>query len=98
MDPTTGALGGMEYGYSVMERLRLAALQGQMTQQPMLVTPGEEAWRTAKLAAFGLSRQAGATGPSGPLIGKRSPPVPCSSPGPILSSCATRSRSNEYGG
>ena len=47
MDPTTGALGyGMEYGYSVMERLRLAALQGDgMTQHPMLVTPGEEAWR-----------------------------------------------------
>lgn len=47
MDPTTGALGyGIEYGYSVMERLRLAAMQGDgMTQQPMLVTPGEEAWR-----------------------------------------------------
>ena len=47
LDPTTGALGyGIEYGYSVMERLRLAALQGDgMTQQPMLVTPGEEAWR-----------------------------------------------------
>ncbi|MEJ2010845.1 MAG: acetyl-CoA decarbonylase/synthase complex subunit delta [Anaerolineales bacterium] len=47
MDPTTGALGyGIEYGYSVMERLRLAALQGDtMTQQPMLVTPGEEAWK-----------------------------------------------------
>jgi acetyl-CoA decarbonylase/synthase complex subunit delta len=48
MDPTTGAMGyGLEYGYSVMERLRMAALQGDsMTQQPMLVTPGEEAWRT----------------------------------------------------
>ena len=48
MDPSTGALGyGIEYGYSVMERLRLAALQGDsMTQQPMLVTPGEEAWKT----------------------------------------------------
>lgn len=47
MDPTTGALGyGIEYGYSVMERLRLAALQGdQMTQLPMLVTPGFEAWK-----------------------------------------------------
>lgn len=47
MDPTTGALGyGIEYGYSVMERLRLAALQGdKMTQQPMLVNPGEEAWK-----------------------------------------------------
>lgn len=54
MDPTTGALGyGIEYGYSVMERLRLAALQGDsMTQQPMLVTPGEEAWK-AKEAKVG---------------------------------------------
>ncbi|MEN8172596.1 MAG: acetyl-CoA decarbonylase/synthase complex subunit alpha/beta [Chloroflexota bacterium] len=48
MDPTTGALGyGFEYGYSVMERLRMAALQGdKMTQLPMLVTPGEECWKT----------------------------------------------------
>jgi len=47
MDPSTGALGyGIEYGYSVMERLRLAALGGDgMTQQPMLVTVGEEAWK-----------------------------------------------------
>jgi acetyl-CoA decarbonylase/synthase complex subunit delta len=48
MDPTTGALGyGIEYGFSVMERLRLAALQGDaMTQFPMIVTPGFEAWKT----------------------------------------------------
>jgi acetyl-CoA decarbonylase/synthase complex subunit delta len=54
MDPTTGALGyGIEYGYSVMERLRMAALQGDaMTQQPMLVTPGFEAWK-AKEAKVG---------------------------------------------
>jgi acetyl-CoA decarbonylase/synthase complex subunit delta len=47
LDPTTGALGyGIEYGYSVMERLRLAALQGDaMTQQPIMVTPGEECWK-----------------------------------------------------
>lgn len=47
MDPTTGALGyGLEYCYSVMERLRLAALTGDsMTQQPMICTVGEEAWR-----------------------------------------------------
>jgi acetyl-CoA decarbonylase/synthase complex subunit delta len=47
VDPTTGALGyGIEYGYSIMERLRLAALQGDsMTQQPMIVTPGQEAWK-----------------------------------------------------
>jgi len=47
MDPTTGALGyGLEYTYSVMERLRLAALMGDaMTQLPMICTVGEEAWR-----------------------------------------------------
>jgi len=48
MDPTTGALGyGIEYGFSAMERLRQAALQGDaMTQIPMIVTPGYEAWKT----------------------------------------------------
>jgi acetyl-CoA decarbonylase/synthase complex subunit delta len=47
MDPTCAGVGyGMEYGYSVMERLRLAALQGDsMTQMPMIVTVGYEAWR-----------------------------------------------------
>ncbi len=48
MDPTTGALGyGIEYGFSAMERLRLAGLQGDsMTQLPMIVTPGFETWKT----------------------------------------------------
>ncbi|NLG48782.1 MAG: acetyl-CoA decarbonylase/synthase complex subunit delta [Chloroflexi bacterium] len=48
MDPTTGALGyGLEYTYSVMERLRLAALTGDsVIQQPMIVTVGYEAWRS----------------------------------------------------
>ncbi len=48
MDPTTGALGyGIEYGFSVMERLRMAALQGDaMTQQPMIVCVGVETWKT----------------------------------------------------
>jgi acetyl-CoA decarbonylase/synthase complex subunit delta len=47
MDPDTAAVGyGIEYGFSVMERLRLAALQGDaMTQFPMIVTPGFEAWK-----------------------------------------------------
>lgn len=54
MDPTTGALGyGIEYGYSVMERLRVAAFQGDaMTQQPMICFIGEETWR-AKEAKVG---------------------------------------------
>jgi len=48
MDPTTGALGyGLEYTYSVMERLKLAALTGDsVIQQPMIVTVGYEAWRS----------------------------------------------------
>lgn len=47
MDPTTGALGyGLEYTYSVMERVRIAALTGDAAlQQPMIVTVGYEAWR-----------------------------------------------------
>lgn len=47
MDPTTGALGyGLEYTYSVMERLRIAALRGDsMTQQPMFCLAGLESWR-----------------------------------------------------
>ena len=47
MDPATGALGyGIEYCYSVMERLRLAALGGDnMAAMPMFCTAGEETWR-----------------------------------------------------
>jgi acetyl-CoA decarbonylase/synthase complex subunit delta len=47
IDPTTGALGyGLEYTYSVMERVRLAALTGDAAlQMPLIVTAGYEAWR-----------------------------------------------------
>jgi len=47
IDPTTGALGyGLEYTYSVMERVRLAALAGDgALQSPVIVTAGYEAWR-----------------------------------------------------
>ena len=53
MDPNTGALGyGIEYTYSVMERLRLAALMGDtMTQQPMICQVGVEAWRQKEAKA-----------------------------------------------
>jgi hypothetical protein len=68
MDPTTGALGyGLEYTYSVMERLRLAALTGDgMTQQPMICFVGEESWRQKEARAcrgragrMGRHREAG---------------------------------------
>ena len=48
MDPTTGALGyGLEYSYTIMERLRLAALQqnDEMTNMPMIGNIGVEVWR-----------------------------------------------------
>jgi acetyl-CoA decarbonylase/synthase complex subunit delta len=49
MDPTTGALGyGMEYTYTIMERLRLAALQqnDEMTNMPIISNVGYESWKT----------------------------------------------------
>ena len=44
MDPMTGATGyGIEYTYSVMERIRQTALGGdKMLAQPMIVSPGQE--------------------------------------------------------
>ena len=48
MDTTTGGLGyGIEYTYSVIERLKLAALkQGdKMTQMPILNNVGQEVWK-----------------------------------------------------
>jgi len=49
MDPTTAALGyGLEYCYSVVERLQIGALavDDQDIQQPMINFVGEEVWRT----------------------------------------------------
>jgi len=49
IDPTTGGLGyGMEYGYSVMERLRMAGLvQGDdKLQGPIINNLGNEVWKS----------------------------------------------------
>ncbi|MBF0100094.1 MAG: acetyl-CoA decarbonylase/synthase complex subunit delta [Desulfobacterales bacterium] len=56
IDPTTGGLGyGLEYSYSVMERIRMAALsQGDdKLQQPIVNNIGNEVWKCkeAKLSA-----------------------------------------------
>lgn len=47
MHPGTASLGyGLEYEYSIMERIRLAGLQGdRMLAQPVMTIVGEEAWR-----------------------------------------------------
>jgi acetyl-CoA decarbonylase/synthase complex subunit delta len=49
IDPTTGGLGyGMEYSYSVMERIRMAALaQGdEKLQLPLINNLGNEVWKS----------------------------------------------------
>ncbi|MCG2795427.1 MAG: acetyl-CoA decarbonylase/synthase complex subunit delta [Actinomycetia bacterium] len=54
VDPTTGALGyGLEYTYSVMERLKLAALQqdDSMTQMPLIADVGIETWKAKEAKA-----------------------------------------------
>jgi len=53
IDPMTGALGyGLEYCYSVMERIRLTALGGDvMLACPMIVSPGQECAKIKELRA-----------------------------------------------
>lgn len=49
IDPTTGALGyGLEYSYSVIERIRMAALtqEDERLQFPMVCNLGREVWKT----------------------------------------------------
>jgi len=52
MDPSIGALGyGIEYTYSVMERIRLAALtqQDDKLQVPIICNLGREVWKTKEV-------------------------------------------------
>jgi len=53
IDPMTGALGyGLEYSYSVMERIRTSAFTGDpMLAMPMIATPGWEVARTKEARA-----------------------------------------------
>jgi len=51
IDPLTGGLGyGLEYTYSVMERIRLAALGGDpMLNAPLVCLVGEEVWKAKEV-------------------------------------------------
>jgi len=52
MDPSVGALGyGIEYTYSVMERIRIAALYAQdiKLQAPFICNVGREVWKTKEV-------------------------------------------------
>jgi acetyl-CoA decarbonylase/synthase complex subunit delta len=63
IDPTTGGLGyGMEYSYSVMERIRMAALtqEDDKLQIPMINNIGNEIWKC---------KEAGQTVEEAPTLG-----------------------------
>jgi len=52
MDPTTSSIGyGIEYCYSVMERMRMAALaqQDEKLQFPIICNIGKEVWKTKEV-------------------------------------------------
>ncbi len=53
MDPLAGAMGyGLEYSYSVMERIRLTALGGDKAlASPMIVCVGQETWKVKESSA-----------------------------------------------
>lgn len=53
INPTIGGLGyGIEYAYSIMERARLAALNGDaMLSMPFICFVGQEAWRAKEAKA-----------------------------------------------
>jgi acetyl-CoA synthase len=53
MDPMTGAMGyGLEYTYSVMERIRMSGLGGDaMLAGPLIVSPGQETAKVKEVKA-----------------------------------------------
>ncbi|MFQ5590596.1 MAG: acetyl-CoA decarbonylase/synthase complex subunit alpha/beta [Phycisphaerae bacterium] len=57
MDPLAGALGyGLEYTFSVMQRIRLSALGGdEALACPMIVCVGQEAWKVKEASAGNTS-------------------------------------------
>ncbi|MBU0514134.1 MAG: acetyl-CoA decarbonylase/synthase complex subunit delta, partial [Proteobacteria bacterium] len=60
IDPTTGGLGyGLEYSYSVMERIRMAALtqDDDKLMQPMINNVGNEVWKSKEAKLYGAEAQ-----------------------------------------
>jgi acetyl-CoA decarbonylase/synthase complex subunit delta len=56
IDPLVGALGyGLEYAYSIMERIRLSALTGdKMLAMPVICFVGQETWKTKEATSTSL--------------------------------------------
>lgn len=61
IDPNTGGLGyGLDYAYSVIERIRLAGLNGDtMLNMPIITFVGEEAWKTKEAKSTAVPQEWG---------------------------------------
>lgn len=61
IDPNTGGLGyGLDYAYSIIERIKLAALNGDtMLNMPVITFVGEEAWKTKEAKSTTVPEQWG---------------------------------------
>jgi len=61
IDPNTGSLGyGLDYAYSIAERIKQAALQGDdMLNMPIIVFVGEEAWKTKEAKSLNVPAEWG---------------------------------------
>jgi len=75
----SSALGyGLEYTYSVMERIRQAALlqNDPMMQTPVVCDIGANVWKVKETMAPDAEVPSGAAWRTGPSPGRRSPPRP----------------------
>jgi acetyl-CoA decarbonylase/synthase, CODH/ACS complex subunit delta len=61
IDPNTGGLGyGLDYAYSVIERIRLAGLNGDtMLNMPIITFVGEEAWKAKEAKSTSVPEEWG---------------------------------------
>lgn len=61
IDPNTGGLGyGIDYAYSIIERIKYAALNGDtMLNMPIITFVGEEAWKTKEAKSTAVPEEWG---------------------------------------
>jgi len=94
IDPMTGALGyGLEYSYSVMERIRLGALGGdEMLAMPFVSAIGSRRQNARRPMLRVRNFQCGVMRQNAEPILRLVPPWRLSMPGRICSSCIIRRR------
>lgn len=61
IDPNIGGLGyGLDYAYSVIERIKIAALEGDsMLNMPIIVFAGEESWKSKEAKSENVPKEWG---------------------------------------